>query len=55
MKEIEIEVPKNLTTKEFRKAEYRGVFLVFLTGRSQKHIEKKIKQIKKLVEIIKIT
>ncbi len=50
----ELQIPKHLVPKEYHKANYGGVYLVFLTGNSIKTVQRKIKQLEKLVELVKI-
>ena len=51
----EINIPKKLVPKAYKDAKYGGVFLLFITGKSEKHVLKKVEQAKKLAEIIKLT
>ena len=46
----QIQIPKKLIPEGFQESNYSGVFLVFITGKSVKHVEKKTEQIKKLNE-----
>jgi len=50
----EIQIPKHLIPKEYNDANYGGVYLVFLTGKSIQTVQRKAKQLEKLVEIIKV-
>lgn len=48
-----LQIPHEWIPKEFREAKFSGVFLVFVSGKSQKEIEKKTERIKKAVEFVK--
>lgn len=51
----DIQVPKELIPKEYDEAKHGGVFLLFVTGKSEKHVQKKVEQVKQLAEIVKLT
>lgn len=47
-----VAVPPEMIPSGFNDARFNGVFLLFITGKSQKEIKRKCEQIRKLADIV---